>query len=386
MYPGYAKESPLRTLTKILGDASVRDILQQTQLGQVLNRAIGQQDRFYLGIRRLIPQGGKFFSQGWGDVGRIEAFRQEALECVATQQFARDELIIPTKTHVSQTPDYSVTTYRADSPWAHWLPPESKSLFLQIIAPHRTPQAVAFHFPCTGDEGFEYRRDQVAKNLLSRGVASVLPMIPYYGFRRPKGQDRWYVNSVGDFLTQLTVGFMESLSLYRWLRQTFNHLPFVFTGFSLGGAMAASSACALSEGPRVALAPCLSSLTAEAMCDGAISLNIDWQALGGGRSGTPEIRQKLYRLADRFGVQEVMKTNPVNRIGSLHQLIAPEDVIVAPRFGEALFARLEDRIHSQNPHSYAKLEAIAGGHGTALIAAGYSFEPAILRALENLAP
>ena len=93
--------------------------------------------------------------------------------------------------------------------------------------------------------------------------------------------------------------------------------------------MAASAACALSEGPRVALAPCLSNLTAEAMCDGAISLNMDWQALGGGKSGSPEVREKLYRLADRFGVLEVMKTNPHNRIGSLHQLIAPEDVIVA---------------------------------------------------------
>ena len=102
-------------------------------------------------------------------------------------------------------------------------------------------------------------------------------MIPYYGYRRPKDQDRWYVNSVADFLLQLTVGFMESLSLHRWLRQKFPNLPLAFTGFSLGGAMAASAACALSEGPRVALAPCLSSLTAEAMCDGAISLNMDWQ-------------------------------------------------------------------------------------------------------------
>ena len=120
-----------------------------------------------------------------------------------------------------------------------------------------------------GMRGFEYRRDQVALNLLDRGIASVLPMIPYYGYRRPRDQDRWYVNSVADFLLQLTVGFMESLSLHRWLREKFPNLPLAFTGFSLGGAMAASAACALSEGPRVALAPCLSSLTAEAMCDGA---------------------------------------------------------------------------------------------------------------------
>lgn len=385
MYPGYAKESKLRALTKLLGNSPVKEILQETQLGQVLNRAIGHQDKFYLTVRRYAPAGGKFFSQGWGDIDRVEAFRQEALECVATQQFSQDELIIPIKTHISRTPDYTITTYRADSPWAHWLPPESKSLFLQIVAPIRAPRAVAFHFPCTGDEGFEYRREQVAKDLLSRGIASVLPMIPYYGYRRPKVQDRWYVSSVSDFLTQLTVGFMESLSLYRWLRQSFGHLPFVFTGFSLGGAMAASAACALGDGPPVALAPCLSSLTAEAMCDGAISLNIDWEALGASEHGDSATRQRLYRLADKFGVQEVMKTNPRNRIGSLHQLIAPEDVIVAPKFGEALFAKLQNRIHSQDPHNYCKLESIPGGHGTALIAAGYSFRPAIIQALENLA-
>ena len=36
--------------------------------------------------------------------------------------------------------------------------------------PLRAPRALAFHFPCTGDEGFEYRRDQVALNLLDRGI------------------------------------------------------------------------------------------------------------------------------------------------------------------------------------------------------------------------
>ena len=33
-------------------------------------------------------------------------------------------------------------------------------------------------------------------------------------------------------------------------------------------------------------------------------LNMDWQALGGGKNGSPEVREKLYRLADRFGVLE----------------------------------------------------------------------------------
>lgn len=384
MYPGYAKDSALRTFARLLGDSAVKSLLRGTAVGQVLNRAIGHQDRFYLAVRRLDPGGGKFFSRGWGDVNQVETFRQEALECVATQQFARNELIQPIKTHVSRTLDYTVTTYRADSPWAHWLPPESQSLFLQVVAPLREPRAIAFHFPCTGDEGFEYRREQVAKDLLKRGITSVLPMIPYYGFRRPHDQDRWYVSTVSDFLTQLTVGFMESLSLYRWLRQEFAHLPLVFTGFSLGGAMAASAACAISEGPHIALAPCLSSLTAEAMCDGAISLNIDWKALGSNERGMPATREKLYKLADKFGVQEVMKTNPRNRIGSLHQLIAPEDVIVAPRFGEALYSALANRIQTQTPNAYTQLEPILGGHGTALIAAGYSFEPAIIRALENL--
>ena len=94
--------------------------------------------------------------------------------------------------------------------------------------PLRSPRALTFHFPCTGDEGFEYRRDQVAINLLDRGIASVLPMIPYYGYRRPKDQDRWYVNSVADFLLQLTVGFMESLSLHRWLRQISKSPPGIY--------------------------------------------------------------------------------------------------------------------------------------------------------------
>ena len=91
---------------------------------------------------------------------------------------------------------------------------------------------------------------RVALNLLDRGIASVLPMIPYYGYRRPKDQDRWYVNSVADFLLQLTVGFMESLSLHRWLRQKFPNLPLAFTDLVSVVLWQASAACALSEGPR----------------------------------------------------------------------------------------------------------------------------------------
>jgi len=386
MYPGYAKESPIRAFTRLLGDDSVRRLLHETQIGSVFNRAIGHQDRFYLALRRLIPNGGRFFSQGWGDLARAEEVRAEILECVSTRQFHLREIINPVKTHETLRRDCRIMTYQVTSPWAHWLPQESETLYFQIVEPIESPQAFAFHLPCTGDEGFEYRREQVAKGLLHRRIASIIPMIPYYGHRRPVGQDRWYVRTVADFLIQLSVGFIESLALHNWFREFYPHSPLVFTGFSLGGAMAASAACALNEGPYVALAPCLSSLTAEAMCDGAISLNISWSSLGGSRGGDQETREQLYQLADRFGVQAVIDSNPVNRVGSLHQLVASEDVIVDERFGEALYQALAKRISTSLPNSYACLETIPGGHGTAMIAAGQSFGPAIIRALEHLSP
>ena len=57
---------------------------------------------------------------------------------------------------------------------------------------------------------------------------------------------------------------------------------------------------------------------------------------------------------------------------------------MAPRFGQALFNTLQSRIQADNPNAYCELETILGGHGTAMIAAGYSFEPAIIRSLKIL--
>ena len=133
------------------------------------------------------------------------------------------------------------------------------------------------------------------------------------------------------------------------------------------------------RGPRVALAPCLSSLTAEAMCDGAISLNMDWQALG---SGTEAGVKKSSELADRFGV-----LGNENQSSQRHRLASPTYRARrrhhAFRFGQALFNTLQSR-GQQTIQSYCELETVLGGHGTAMIAAGYSFEPAIIRSLEKI--
>ena len=61
MYPGYAKDSPLRALMKLLGDTAVQRVVKSTPLGNALNRAIGHQDRLYLSMRRFAPNGGRFF-------------------------------------------------------------------------------------------------------------------------------------------------------------------------------------------------------------------------------------------------------------------------------------------------------------------------------------
>ena len=94
-----------------------------------------------------------------------------------------------------------------------WLPLSLTHSFYKCN-PTRLPRALPSIFLVPEIEGFEYRATGL-HNLLNRGIASVLPMIPYYRIPQTQDQDRWCVNSVADFLLQLTVGFMESLSLHR---------------------------------------------------------------------------------------------------------------------------------------------------------------------------
>ena len=53
----------------------------------------------------------------------------------------------------------------------------------------RAPTKIAVHLPTTGDQ-FYYFRKQIALDLLKHDIASVIPMLPYYGPRKPPSSTR----------------------------------------------------------------------------------------------------------------------------------------------------------------------------------------------------
>ena len=221
MYPGYAKDSPLRAFTKLLGDTSVQRVIKSTQLGNALNRR-ELQDRLYLAMRRFAPNGGRFFRHGWGDIARAGRFERKRSNVSQLGNF----LTIIGQPVMHDTQGYKIIGYRAESPWVKWLPQESHPL-CQVVTPLRAPRALAFHFPCTGDEDLNIA-GSVALNLLDRGIASVLPMITITATVDPR--PRPVVREFRDRFSPSAHRWLHgSLSLHRWLRQKFQispwHLP-----------------------------------------------------------------------------------------------------------------------------------------------------------------
>ena len=64
-------------------------------------------------------------------------------------------------------------------------------------------------FAATGDEGFDGRRNRLSVPLAARGIASILLEMPFYGLRRPEGQEGPKVRHVSDACAWLLVACLR---------------------------------------------------------------------------------------------------------------------------------------------------------------------------------
>ena len=153
------------------------------------------------------------------------------------------------------------------------LPKESEKVRFQFVIPHswydgkkktsnsrEKRQPVCIHLAGTGDHFYWRRRHFMALPLAKEhDVASVIVENPFYGSRKPKGQNKSGLRHVSDLFVMGAALTFEVMTILNWC-ESHGYGPLGVTGISMGGHMASISATAWNK--PIGIIPCLSWSTA----------------------------------------------------------------------------------------------------------------------------
>ncbi|MEL6544320.1 MAG: alpha/beta hydrolase family protein [Myxococcota bacterium] len=238
------------------------------------------------------------------------------------------------------------------SPTAHIdLPPESRVAHVEAIWPHRSPRGVVLHLAASGEVGFLARRE-LARALLRYGYASLILENPFYGLRKPHGQQHAALRTVSEQFAMNFATVEEGRALLHWLR-TQGHRRIGVTGYSQGGVMAAFCA-ALSRFPVAVCPRGAADSVANLFTRDNFSRVILWQRLSEDVGGELEAR-RIFRHA--LEVVTVSRFPPPVRPEAAVMLSGRHDRFVDPAQAEAL--------HAHWPGS--ELRWMGAGHVTGLV-------------------
>jgi pimeloyl-ACP methyl ester carboxylesterase len=233
-----------------------------------------------------------FFKDGWGDLALLQELRH------AGYGKAPSRAIEIVWEDVEEREGVSCRRGAFASPFTDLpLPKESKNAYFELLLPRNaSPETpICIHFAATGDEGFSRRRRIFALPLLKEGIGSLILENPYYGRRRPAGQQNKMLNRFSDLMAMGGATVAEGLSLLGWLRRE-GHTRLGVCGISMGGSMAAQVAVH-AEKP-VAMIGCVTAHSASAVfTEGILKHYLDWEALNreieGGIQAIDLMRQLL---------------------------------------------------------------------------------------------
>jgi hypothetical protein len=233
-----------------------------------------------------------FFKDGWGDLPRLRELRQEG-DSPGTP--------LPIDVVWGKTIKVRDAVLRQGeflSPYNRMpLPEESRKAYFELVLPSEAsaPTPVCVHLAATGDEGFSRRRQLFALPLLKFGIGSLILENPYYGKRRPVGQQKKMLNYFSDLVAMGGAAAEEGRSLIRWLQEE-GYQKTGVCGVSMGGSIAARVAV-LAEAP-VAVIGCLVAHSASVVfTEGLLSRYLAWdildRELGGGERAIVFIKEFL---------------------------------------------------------------------------------------------
>lgn len=163
------------------------------------------------------------------------------------------------------------------SPAHAMLPPESQRGRVQLHEPKRARSGgpMVLLLAATGEEGFALR-SRIVGPLLREGISALLLENPYYGTRRPQGQQFSLLRTVRDQFAMNTSTVEESRALLRWMHDA-GHQPGA-SGYSQGGMMA-SFAAALSAFPVAAVPRASGRRAAPIFTENALQRRFAWGEL-----------------------------------------------------------------------------------------------------------
>lgn len=259
---------------------------------RAISWVLGKLDRgyYFLGFGR---SGLQFFAAGYGDLEmtlRLVQLKAElGKEMVGTCEVpARAQVFIKsledqqaTLEAVNNSSELELVTGRSLSPFAEWLPEESKQLEFHVLKPSEGVkiQGVCVMLPHTADQGKTVRRKLYGDDLAKKGVVCIIPIAPYYGVRKPKAQTKWFLREVSDAFLQAVGVAVEAACLLHWAKKTWGaDVPLSTAGLSFGGAMAALAA-KMYNGP-LAVVPYMGCIgPGEPFSEGVLKGSVAWEAL-----------------------------------------------------------------------------------------------------------
>ena len=260
-----------------------------------------------------------FFRDGWGDETVLS-------EATSFEVFSPK----PGKIFLELTPRKSphglAFDGSFDSPLRQpWLAEESRRAKVRVILP---PQAkrekvpLCICFPMTGDEGFSIRTRTFAAPLVGKGIGVVMLENPYYGSRRRKGQENYFLTRVQDMLVMCIAAVEEGRALVDWAHRE-GHTQIGVAGVSQGG-MIAAAVGALSEIP-LAVAISLAAHSPDViLTEGFLRNFVDWAALGDDQHAAAKRLRDIFKIGDLTQMPKPRAPRASFILGAKRDLVVPK--------------------------------------------------------------
>lgn len=285
-------------------------------------------------LLRVGSQRTKVFPRGWGDPLAIETLSDP------------DTLRSPTEPasivwgRKQERRGHRITRGQFTSPSADMLPIEARAVTVEKLEPARGDAPMVVLLPAWNDHGFGQRR-VIARELLERGIGSVIFDIAFYGGRRVTATNQQAIQTVADFGLMGVSAIKDAHAIAASLNR-----PHGFAGFSMGGNLAAL-ASATYDKPVATAALAASHSPGPVYLDGVLSRAISWEPLGG------------IEVSDRLRAV-LSSASALNYPARPHH--AGAVLVAAPKDGFVPFAAAS----ALAQHWGAELRTIPGGHATAL--------------------
>jgi Alpha/beta hydrolase domain containing 18 len=316
---------------------------------------------------RLTARRPRFFQEGWGSQALLERLSQ------GPQGFAMPELHELALSAPRREGRFLVQEGRFASPAAVGPLPAAcaEARFQLLLPPNAGPRPpVCLFLASSGDHGYGLRRF-LARDVVSQGVGALLLENPYYGSRRPPGQQGEALRSVVDLLLMFRATAVEAVALLGWLLAR-GHPKVGVAGYSMGGSMAAYTACFFPL-PAAVVPMAVAHSAAPVFTQGVLSALPDWEVLGRMCGGVEAARHRLAELLEGLSITRV----------------AP---LASPRRAILLAARQDGFVPSASTLRLlrhwrgAELRYLSGGHVSGLITGRTHITRAILDAFSRIEP